>query len=148
MEPVRCPSCAQEIGMNRKCRTCLETLVDRGVEDMTPERFREVQEATRTWLESETPGIPSLLQQRVPFFLEILDAGTGGEAADVSMDARRAVAYALYYVVSPLDKAPDHVPDLGFTDDAVVLDIVVQRFRRELEAFCGRRGRDPASGGL
>jgi uncharacterized membrane protein YkvA (DUF1232 family) len=71
-------------------------------------------------------------------------------------DAQRVTA-ALAYFADPKDIIPDHVPVLGFLDDAIAIELCVRELGHEFEAyddFCEyrqaeseRRGVQPASVG-
>jgi uncharacterized membrane protein YkvA (DUF1232 family) len=68
---------------------------------------------------------------------------------------RSRVIYAMAYLADPVDAIPDQIPGLGFLDDAIMVELVCQDLRHELEAygdFCAyrtaegkRRGGDPAT---
>jgi uncharacterized membrane protein YkvA (DUF1232 family) len=70
-------------------------------------------------------------------------------------DERLRVHTALAYFCEPCDLIPDHVTALGFLDDAIMIELVVEELRHELEAyedFCrfrseelARRSTDAAS---
>lgn len=58
-------------------------------------------------------------------------------------DAKR-VLNALAYFAEPEDLIPDHIPGLGFLDDAIMVELVVRELRHEIEAyedFCNYRER-------
>jgi uncharacterized membrane protein YkvA (DUF1232 family) len=63
---------------------------------------------------------------------------------------RARVLEALAYFVDPDDLIPDRIPGLGYLDDAIMVELVVQELRHEIEAyeaFCavrseGRSDRD------
>lgn len=58
-------------------------------------------------------------------------------------DAKR-VLNALAYFTEPEDLIPDHVPGLGFLDDAIMVELVVRELRHEIDAyhdFCEFRAR-------
>ncbi len=42
---------------------------------------------------------------------------------------------ALAYFSEPEDLIPDHIPGLGFLDDAIMVELVVQDLKHEIEAF-------------
>jgi uncharacterized membrane protein YkvA (DUF1232 family) len=60
---------------------------------------------------------------------------------------RARVLDALAYFVDPDDLIPDRIPGLGYLDDAIMVELVVQELRHEIEAyeaFCTfRRERRP-----
>ena len=54
------------------------------------------------------------------------------------------VLNALAYFAEPEDLIPDHIPGLGFLDDAIMIELVVRELRHEIEAyqdFCDYRDR-------
>jgi uncharacterized membrane protein YkvA (DUF1232 family) len=62
---------------------------------------------------------------------------------------RVRVVGVLAYFVDPDDLIPDRIPGLGYLDDAIMVELVVQELRHEIEAyeaFCAirrERGPDP-----
>ena len=58
------------------------------------------------------------------------------------------VLNALAYFTEPEDLIPDHIPGVGFLDDAIMVELVVRELKHEIEAyedFCNYR--DSAAGG-
>ena len=54
------------------------------------------------------------------------------------------VLNALAYFSEPEDLIPDHIPGLGYLDDAIMIELVVRELRHEIEAysdFCEYRKR-------
>lgn len=54
------------------------------------------------------------------------------------------VLNALAYFAEPEDLIPDHIPGLGFLDDAIMIELVVRELKHEIEAyrdFCEYRDR-------
>ena len=45
------------------------------------------------------------------------------------------VLNALAYFTEPDDLIPDHIPGLGFLDDAIMIELVVRELRHEIEAY-------------
>jgi uncharacterized membrane protein YkvA (DUF1232 family) len=55
---------------------------------------------------------------------------------------RARVVYAMAYLADPVDAIPDQIPGLGFLDDAIMVELVCQDLRHEIEAysdFCAYR---------
>jgi uncharacterized membrane protein YkvA (DUF1232 family) len=48
---------------------------------------------------------------------------------------RKRVLNALAYFADPDDLIPDRVPGLGYLDDAVIVELVVQDLKHEIEAY-------------
>ena len=54
------------------------------------------------------------------------------------------VLNALAYFTEPEDLIPDHIPGVGFLDDAIMVELVVRELKHEIEAyrdFCDFRAR-------
>lgn len=54
------------------------------------------------------------------------------------------VLNALAYFAEPEDLIPDHIPGLGFLDDAIMIELVIRELKHELDAykdFCAYRER-------
>jgi uncharacterized membrane protein YkvA (DUF1232 family) len=64
---------------------------------------------------------------------------------------RARVLQALAYFAEPQDLIPDQIPGLGFLDDAIMVELVVQELQPEIEAydaFCGYRKENSAKRGV
>ena len=56
------------------------------------------------------------------------------------------VLNALAYFSEPEDLIPDHIPGVGFLDDAIMIELVARELRHEIEAyqdFCDFRSQRP-----
>ena len=61
------------------------------------------------------------------------------------------VLNALAYFTEPEDLIPDHIPGVGFLDDAIMIELVVRELRHEIEAygdFCEFRSRQQPKPGI
>lgn len=61
------------------------------------------------------------------------------------------VLNALAYFCEPEDLIPDHIPGLGFLDDAIMIELVVRELKHEIEAyrdFCDYRSKKPPAAGI
>lgn len=64
---------------------------------------------------------------------------------------RKRVLQALTYFSEPSDLIPDQIPVLGFLDDAIMVELVVQDLRPEIDAyqdFCRYREEQQAESGV
>lgn len=60
---------------------------------------------------------------------------------------RERVVRALSYFADPKDLIPDAIPGIGFLDDAIMIELVVQELKHEIEAyedFCRMREKKDA----
>ena len=48
---------------------------------------------------------------------------------------RPRVLTALAYFLDPVDLIPDHIPRFGFLDDAIMIELIAQEFRHEIEGY-------------
>lgn len=48
---------------------------------------------------------------------------------------RQTAIGALAYLVDPRDLIPDHIPGLGFLDDAIMIELVVGDLRHEIDGY-------------
>lgn len=60
----------------------------------------------------------------------VVDQGWGLEAED-----KNRIVSALAYFSDSDDLIPDHIPGLGFLDDAIVIEIVAQELKHEIQAY-------------
>lgn len=61
------------------------------------------------------------------------------------------VLNALAYFTDPEDLIPDHVPGIGYLDDAIMIELVVRELKHEIDAyddFCEFRRKHPPAKGI
>ncbi len=71
----------------------------------------------------------------IPTMLRLVRAYEQGEYKQISNQDLLWVVTALNYLVDPFDLIPDSTPFLGFVDDAIVVDFVVDKTRETLDDF-------------
>jgi uncharacterized membrane protein YkvA (DUF1232 family) len=89
---------------------------------------------------SEAPGFIVERLKRLRLMIQML---SDIEWRLPHQDATR-VLNALAYFAEPEDLIPDHIPGLGFLDDAIMIELVVRELKHEMEAyqdFCDYRER-------
>lgn len=113
---------------------------------MAPE---EIVSAAEALLEevprSEAPGF---IIERINRLRLMIDMLSDIEWRLPHKDATR-VLNALAYFAEPEDLIPDHIPGLGFLDDAIMIELVVRELKHEIEAyqdFCDYRRKLRESG--
>jgi uncharacterized membrane protein YkvA (DUF1232 family) len=89
---------------------------------------------------SESPGFIIERLERLHLMIRML---SDIEWRLPHQDATR-VLNALAYFAEPEDLIPDHIPGLGFLDDAIMIELVARELKHEMEAyqdFCDYRDR-------
>ncbi len=96
-----------------------------------------------------TSGIPKFIAARLEKLEVMIRMITDHEWALPEQESSR-VLNALAYFCEPEDLIPDHIPGLGFLDDAIMIELVVRELQHEIEAyqdFCEyRAGKAPDPG--
>jgi uncharacterized membrane protein YkvA (DUF1232 family) len=91
-------------------------------------------EARSLLVEVKNTDAPQFVRSRIAqlskLILMIEDKDWRLEGAD-----RKRVLNALAYFADPDDLIPDRVPGLGYLDDAIMVELVVQDLKHEIEAF-------------
>ncbi|MFT4928723.1 MAG: uncharacterized membrane protein YkvA (DUF1232 family) [Phenylobacterium sp.] len=101
-------------------------------------------------LSGEVKGtVPEFVSTRLKK-LETLIAMIEDSEWQIPAEERRDVLGALAYFSDPLDLVPDHIPVLGFLDDAIMIELVVDELASDIEAFeefCEYRTREESRRG-
>ena len=109
--------------------------------------------AGKLLVEAQKTKVPDFIGERL-LQLDALIAMVRDEGWALGEEDRQRVLSALVYFADPSDAIPDHVPVLGFLDDAIMIELCVRELQHELDAyeeFCEyrerearHRGEDPA----
>lgn len=67
--------------------------------------------------------------------LETIINMVGDEEWQLSDEDRTRVLGALVYFCDPEDLIPDHIPGLGFLDDAIYVELVIRELKAEIESY-------------
>jgi len=78
--------------------------------------------------------LPDFVAERMQK-LEILHAMLSDTDWPLKDAERSPVLAALAYVCDPEDIIPDNIPGIGLLDDAVMIELVFQELRHEIEAY-------------
>ena len=71
----------------------------------------------------------------VPKLCDMLIDSINGEYKNIPYSSLVIVAIAFVYAVTPMDLLPDGIPFAGLIDDALVLKIVVETIKNDLESY-------------
>lgn len=109
----------------------------------------DVVAAAEELLRSLDGSQPGFIRERLDKLRLMIDMLTDLDWRLPHSEANR-VLNALAYFTEPDDLIPDHIPGLGFLDDAIMIELVVRELQHEIEAyedFCNYRERMRAEKG-
>lgn len=78
--------------------------------------------------------IPDFIAQRLLKLKALLDMLKDSEW-DASETERESILSAMAYFNDPVDLIPDHIPGIGFLDDAIFVEIITRELHIELQAY-------------
>lgn len=78
--------------------------------------------------------VPQFIRERLDSLALMIEMLVDHEWRLPEKDASR-VLNALAYFCEPEDLIPDHIPGLGFLDDAIMIELVMRELRHEIEAY-------------
>ena len=79
-------------------------------------------------------AMPGFIRERIGSLRLLVDMLTDLDWRLGHEEATRVLS-ALAYFTEPDDLIPDHIPGLGFLDDAIMIELVVRELRHELDAY-------------
>ncbi len=88
--------------------------------------------------------VPSFIHERLEK-LEIMTRMLGDAEWRLPAQEAQRVVNALAYFGEAEDLIPDHIPGLGFLDDAIMIELVMRELKHEIDAyvdFCDFRQRE------
>ena len=94
-------------------------------------------------------GAPGFVRERVEKLRRLIAMLSDLQWRLPHDDAKR-VLNALAYFAEPEDLIPDHIPGIGFLDDAIMIELVMRELQPEMEAyedFCEFRAAEHESAG-
>ncbi len=84
--------------------------------------------------EIEDAKVPHFIEERLNR-LRTLIGMVQDEQWSLPQEETARVLNALAYFAEPEDLIPDHIPGLGFLDDAIMIELVARELRHEIEAY-------------
>lgn len=117
-----------------------QAIIDRAADTVADEHQAEQIEAAARELiaKAAQDDLPEFIGSRIAKLSVLIDMIKDQEW-QLSEEERQQVLSALAYLCDPEDLIPDHVPGLGFLDDAIYTEIVLQELGNEVthyEEFC------------
>ncbi len=105
----------------------------------------DILDAARALLvEVKAAKVPDFIQARLSRIETMINMVVDDEWRLPKSESNRVIN-ALAYFTEPEDLIPDHIPGLGFLDDAIMVELVVRELQHEIEAyedFCDFRRRE------
>lgn len=92
------------------------------------------QKATQALQEMSQDNVPEFVRSRVESLRALL-AMLDDETWALPEEERKEVLTSLAYFSEPEDLVPDHIPVLGYLDDAIMIELVVQDLSDNIDAY-------------
>ncbi|HJO11326.1 MAG: YkvA family protein [Gammaproteobacteria bacterium] len=84
--------------------------------------------------EARGADLPAFIEERL-LKLEMLINMVSDKEWELDEKERNAILSALAYFCDPNDLIPDHVPGIGFLDDAIYVEIIIQELETEISSY-------------
>lgn len=84
--------------------------------------------------EMEQANLPDFVKQRLDS-LETLITALEDPEWQMPEDEKNEILTSLAYFTEPNDLVPDHIPGLGYVDDAIMIELVIQELSQDLDAY-------------
>lgn len=125
-----------------------QAIVNKAKSALEEESNAEAIEAAAKQLivDAKSGDLPDFIGDRLAK-LEVIINMVSDEEWQLSADDRQRVLGALVYFCDPEDIIPDHIPGLGFLDDAIYVELIIRELRAEIESyeeFCTFRSAEEA----
>ncbi len=113
-----------------------QTIVDKAktaIED--DENAVNIEAAARQLItDAKSTDLPSFIDERLSKLEVVIDM-VSDEEWQLSEEERRRILGALVYFCDPEDLIPDHIPGLGFLDDAIYVELVIRELKAEIDSY-------------
>lgn len=84
--------------------------------------------------DAKSTELPGFIGDRLSKLEVVIDMVSDDEW-QLSEEERRRVLGALVYFCDPEDMIPDHIPGLGFLDDAIYVELVIRELKAEIDSY-------------
>lgn len=84
--------------------------------------------------EMNSANLPDFVKTRLES-LETLVQALEDEEWQMPEDEKTEILTSLAYFTEPEDLVPDHIPGLGYVDDAIMIELVIQDLSQDLDAY-------------
>ncbi len=76
------------------------------------------------------------MERQVDVALQLLDDHFAGECPQIPYQTVALLAVAVLYLLDPMDVVPDWIPNIGTSDDALVLELAFETGAAGVERYC------------
>jgi len=113
-----------------------QAIVNKAKSAMEDSQNAEAIEAAARQLitDAKTGDLPEFIGDRLAK-LEVVINMVSDDEWQLSDEDRSRVLGALVYFCDPEDLIPDHIPGLGFLDDAIYVELVIRELKDEIESY-------------
>jgi uncharacterized membrane protein YkvA (DUF1232 family) len=113
-----------------------QTIVDKAKSSLEDTQDAESIEAAARQLitDAKSTELPGFISERLAK-LELVINMIGDQEWQLSDEERKRVLGALVYFCNPDDLIPDHIPGLGFLDDAIYVELVIRELHAEVDSY-------------
>lgn len=110
--------------------------IDKGKLAVTDsEKAKEIEEAAAGMIEQARElDLPQFVSDRL-FKLQILLNMIRDAEWQLSEEEANSIRSVLFYFIDPEDVIPDHIPGIGYLDDAMYAEIVIQELKVEIKMY-------------
>ena len=113
-----------------------EAFIRKGAESITQDDLRRIIDATADFdARFEKPGPIGRVVSEINLLRALVSDYWEGDYREVPWWAMTAAAFALIYVLNPVDLVPDMAPVLGQLDDAIVVMACFLLIEQELQSY-------------
>ena len=82
----------------------------------------------------DSANVPHFIADRMQSLRDMIEMLRDHEWRLPAADSKRVIN-VLAYFCEPEDLIPDHIPGLGFLDDAIMIELAVRELRHEIDAY-------------
>ncbi|MGS2720095.1 YkvA family protein [Paraglaciecola aestuariivivens] len=112
-------------------RKLMNTAMEKAKE-MPPEEV--LSKARASCAEMEKADLPGFVKQRVESLITLISALEDTEW-QMPEDEKSEILTSIAYFTEPEDLVPDNIPGIGYIDDAIMIELVIQDLSQDLTAY-------------
>ncbi len=127
-------------------RTLMNAALDKA-SSLSPEQILAKARAVTDAMESAS--LPDFVRERMESLETLIEALEDNEW-QMPEEEKKEILTSLAYFSEPHDLVPDEIPGLGYVDDAIMIELVIQDLSQDLHAykqFCAFRSTEEARRG-